>query len=644
MNGLPDRSDAGSARPDGAVMRRAALPVLLALALLCCGAAGTVGGLYVTTDPPGSAVYVDGRLQGVSPCGIADVPVGAVEVRVEQQGYAPVTRNVEVKAGETTELALTLRPAGPVGSIAVLMEPPGARIELDRVPAGRSPAVLLNVRPGTRRLVVTAEGHRALHSTVNVTPDSLHTVRATLEPVEGRQTGDADAAEAALERVDPRRAPLPEELPEDAALETVRRLVAERRYEEALRALDEMAGEEPTPGLVRRIGRTRTVVNRLSALVERAHEELRAARGEQYVLSLRPGIRLSGKIVEVADGQVAVELREETRSLPLRLLAARQIIRLASRQLDTTDPANLTAFALLHAAEGEFDDAYGHLQEAAAAGHDVRTASSYLRDEETWAAARQRQQALARAGGPAPAPRLLSEDRRLQLLIDRHRGTEPELPEAVLEPSLFDVRRVRTPVAEQATETTDLLLVRDPGTARAVAPFERQEVQRIMDFVHGGGGLVFIGAPRPPDQPHPFAPLLRWCGALVEGDRLALIDAAPARYPRRYALCAPPARTRHPVTARVGRVVFPLASPSLRVTGPAWPLLRASPYVERGDGERAPVMAVAGTYGRGRFVVLAAMPLLNRSASEESPFYRNDGGRFLQAALLWASRRDEDTR
>jgi len=619
---------------------------LAAIAFVFCGAEGILGGLYVTTEPAGCAVYVDGRLSGVSPCGIADVAVGTVEVRAVRQGHRQATRNVEIKAGQTTEVALSLPAVGTVGSIAVLVEPPGARIELDRVPAGRTPKVLLNVRPGTHRLVVSAEGHRALHSTVTVTPEALQTVRAALEPLGGSQHADrAGVDPAELRALDWRRAPRPEELPEDRALQPARRLVAERRYEEALARLNDLGAGDTSPAMLRRMGRERNVIRRLQDLVEVAHTELRAAEGEQYVLNLRKGIRLTGRLVKVGDHQLSIELADETRSLPLSSLAAGQIVRLASRKLDASRPANMTTFALLHASEGEFEDAYEFLRGAAAGGHDITVALSYVEAEATWAAARRKQEALARTGASPLVPRFVAEGQKIQLAVDLYRGADPELPESILAPSLFAVRRLSRTDGADFPGAFDVLLIRDPGTTRAVAAYQRQDVQGIMDFVHGGGGLVFFGAPRPPDQPHPFAPLLRWCGVLVHGDRLALTDDAPEQYPSRYALCAPPPGPRHPVTEQVGRVVFPLSSASLQVRRSVWTLLRASRFVRSGDGDdRAPVMGAAGTYGAGRFVVLADVPLMNRSAYEGSPFYGNDGARMLQAALLWAARGNERRR
>ena len=63
---------------------------VLALVLVAAGgvfagpgsalAADLVGGLYVVTDPPEAAVYVNGELKGVSPCRIPDVAVGEAEI------------------------------------------------------------------------------------------------------------------------------------------------------------------------------------------------------------------------------------------------------------------------------------------------------------------------------------------------------------------------------------------------------------------------------------------------------------------------------------------------------------------------------------------------------------------------------------
>lgn len=73
----------------------------------------------ITTDPPGADVFVDGNLQGQSPLEL-EIPPGSHTVRVELDGYGPSEKAVQVIAGESYVVPLTLvatlpvrRPRGP---------------------------------------------------------------------------------------------------------------------------------------------------------------------------------------------------------------------------------------------------------------------------------------------------------------------------------------------------------------------------------------------------------------------------------------------------------------------------------------------------------------------------------------------------
>jgi outer membrane receptor protein involved in Fe transport len=62
------------------------------------------GSLLVSADEKGAVVEVDGKPMGFTPVVIQSVAVGKRRVRVSLRGYAPVEREVEVKANEQTEV------------------------------------------------------------------------------------------------------------------------------------------------------------------------------------------------------------------------------------------------------------------------------------------------------------------------------------------------------------------------------------------------------------------------------------------------------------------------------------------------------------------------------------------------------------
>lgn len=636
--------------------RGAAAWVLWTLAVLILAAptayAGSlVGALYVTTDPAEAAVYVNGELKGVSPCGVRDVGVGEVEVTAEKQGFETAGKTVQVEADRTTRVDLALRRLANVGSIAVLVDPPGSEIELDRVPRGSTPAVLINVPAGTHRVVVSAAGFQSLHSTVAVAPNRQFVLKGRLVPTEAppaEQAGVADLDKLGV--VDEDTIPATSEMPEERAFEPVRELLSQRRYEEALRKLDEMAADQQTQEYARRIGRERRMTRRIQEVVNFAYAQLEKAQGRDYVLSLRKGIRFTGKLVDVTDTHAVISAAGGEKRIALSSIGPEQIVRLASYRLDPGRPANRVSFALVYAAEGEFQKAYDELRAAAKAGYDITPSRSYVDSEHLWAAAVQKEHAerlRARMLGPRP-PQALSEDAGpVRLLVDTYRGEDlPEGLSATLKQSGFDLHPLAHPFTERDVEGPALLVIYDPGAGRPVPAYDRQELQSIMDFIRRGGGLLFVGAARPvprqdakrpqPVPPHPFGPLLRWFGILTRPDELSVSENAPEGYPEEHAVCFPVAR--HPVTYGVRRVILPVSSPSLAVRDGAWVLLRANQFVgSEWAGEVAPPVAALRIFGDGRILIIANMPLMNKSAWRGSPFYANDADKLLLNGLLWLS-------
>ncbi len=622
------------------ITKFAALLLTAALAAAVARGASPLGGLYVTTEPLEAGIYVNGELKGVSPCGIPDVGQGNVEVAAVKQGFAPAKQTVEVKGGRTIEVHLALTRLAQVGSIAVTVEPPGARVEIDRIPAGRTPCVVLNVRTGTHRVVVSEEGYRPMQTTATVAAGEQYVLRGRLEPIDRQASQDTPPVDLEnLGKLDPADVPGVEYLPEEIAFEPVRNLIADRRYDDALRALEEMPDEDKTRYALR-AARERGIIHRIRRAVETAHDQLRKSKGKECVLPLRIGFRLTGTLVDVTDTEVVINASGTDRAISLGRISADELVRLASQELDPGEPANREAFALLYAAEEEFEKAYEQLRAAAGQGYDITAGLSYVDAEHLWAAAVEKDggAALTRSGDRRRSPKLSGTQGPVRVLLDGHRGEAPANPGTFLPADRFAVKQLTGPFEAAHAESADVLVVLDGGPGRPVAPYDRQEVQRIMDFIHNGGGLVFIGSSRPADDADPFEPLLRWCSILVRPDRLLVAQGAPQAYPRQYALAYPVYGSRHLVASGVRSVVFPISSPSLRVFGRSWALLRASRYVASESTRKvSPILAAGGAYGQGRFVVFAAMPLLNKSSFSGSPFSVNDADAMLRNSVLWAA-------
>ena len=87
------------------------------------------GTLRIVSIPPGARVYVNDEYKDVTPFDFVNAPPAAYRVRVEQTGYAPNARNVELQKGEsiTEEFRLTKI----MGRLEITTAPAGTSVFLD---------------------------------------------------------------------------------------------------------------------------------------------------------------------------------------------------------------------------------------------------------------------------------------------------------------------------------------------------------------------------------------------------------------------------------------------------------------------------------------------------------------------------------
>jgi TonB family protein len=85
---------------------------VVTLALVSVAAAPLMGVLSISSTPAGAGVTLDGRPVGSTPSRL-DVSAGRHLLTVEQDGYAPMKREITVVAGEREAIAVTLEPLVP---------------------------------------------------------------------------------------------------------------------------------------------------------------------------------------------------------------------------------------------------------------------------------------------------------------------------------------------------------------------------------------------------------------------------------------------------------------------------------------------------------------------------------------------------
>jgi TonB family protein len=160
------------------------------------------GSLYVETDPAGAAVSVNGETQGSSPLDLADVPLGAYEVKVELKGYEPRTESLSLtEAAPRGEVKVALTKAAPTTGLADIVSTPfGATVMVDGAKVGLTPVTGYRLKPGNHQVDVSREGYEPWRGTLLVQAGQRSRLDASL-----RSTAKAAPTPPPVEAVDTSR-------------------------------------------------------------------------------------------------------------------------------------------------------------------------------------------------------------------------------------------------------------------------------------------------------------------------------------------------------------------------------------------------------------------------------------------------------
>jgi serine/threonine-protein kinase len=128
------------------------------------------GTVFVTSDPAGASIVVDGvAKQSTTPASIADLEPGDHEVSVILNGYRTETRTVSVGVEETSRVGFVLRPLAGVGFLKVSSNPRSAvYVDGDSV----------DVTPLSRLLTLKRGSHELLLRTSDL-PDYISKIEIT---------------------------------------------------------------------------------------------------------------------------------------------------------------------------------------------------------------------------------------------------------------------------------------------------------------------------------------------------------------------------------------------------------------------------------------------------------------------------------
>jgi hypothetical protein len=575
----------------------------------------------------------------VSPCGIADVGIGEVEIKATKEGYESATTRTEVKPNRIAQVELELRRLDDRGNIVVLVEPTGADVSIDRVPFGKSPARITNIRAGTHRVEVTEDGYVPLVKNVTVIAGQDQVVEGSLQeagdwigPALGGSE-DADDGGEGMAEIASDEVPLPQDMPEARAFEPVRQLLRERRFDQALEKLNQMAGDAEMKDFKSRISRDRRYVRRAKGVIDAGYEALKRKIGQEYPVPLEGGINFEGKVTSVTDTHIVLEIGGRPKRIELARIDIERIIKLAASEYSPDKPANQALFAVMYAMEGQFDQATEALRRATRSGHNVTEEKSYVRTERLWEAALARQEReeeeKRREHEMAKKREEMTEEKKrssITVLVDRIHGTAlPEMVTSKLRERGATIIQAGEELTEKDLSEASVLVIRDAPIGQDLT---EANGRRIAKFVQSEGkGLVYFG--RRSSERSPLQPLLDHLEISVQPDMLRIHPEAPDRLPQE-AVLAGPTKDRHPVIRGVRPVLFSLRSSSVKASSRDV-LVVSTRFARSTATRRRPVPLVAARKaGGGRVVVFGSMPFLDEDETGQSAL------RLIINAIGWA--------
>lgn len=138
------------------------------------------GTVTITTQPEGAMVYLDGQYQGTTPFQRELVNENVYALRVELEGYHPITQNVDVRGLRNNLRSFNLTPRTTLeeyvppspGYLTVRAPVSGLEVEIDGEFFGYTPVLAQGLAPGTYVVSINDENWVAYSSTVDVVSGS----------------------------------------------------------------------------------------------------------------------------------------------------------------------------------------------------------------------------------------------------------------------------------------------------------------------------------------------------------------------------------------------------------------------------------------------------------------------------------------
>jgi hypothetical protein len=139
-------------------------------------------GLYITSDPPGADVFINGAKQSGQTPVTLPLAAGQYNLVLRLQGYDPYVGGVQVKENVQTQLNTKLneRSHNHIAWAQVNSDPAGAEIFVDGNSTGSFTPARVELPAGTHTVTLTLSGYRPAKRPVSATEGGTVSITETL--------------------------------------------------------------------------------------------------------------------------------------------------------------------------------------------------------------------------------------------------------------------------------------------------------------------------------------------------------------------------------------------------------------------------------------------------------------------------------
>jgi hypothetical protein len=146
----------------------------------------TTGNISVASSPSGASIYLDDKLQGITPMILNNTEQGSHEISLKLAGYEEYSQTASVNAGKEISILAILTPITPpsptptTGNISVDSNPIGASVYLDGTYEGETPKILKDIEQGSHKITLKLEKYKSWSQTISVDACETFSLSPTL--------------------------------------------------------------------------------------------------------------------------------------------------------------------------------------------------------------------------------------------------------------------------------------------------------------------------------------------------------------------------------------------------------------------------------------------------------------------------------